>query len=319
MFASLDRKRILIFLSFAFGIAWVVALVIALTGGIVNSPVVAPGYTLAVILLALVYMMAPAVAHILTRSLTHEGWQDNGLRLNFRRGKKFWLAAWVLPAVFTILGAAVYFLFFSSSFDSDLTAIRLMLVGSGPAWENIAPPLVILFVTLQAVLISPILNGLFTFGEEFGWRAYLLPKLMPLGGRRAVLISGVIWGVWHAPIIAMGHNYGLDYPGYPWLGIAAMIVFCVAAGAFLSWATLRGGSVWPAAIGHAAINGISGLSALVLIGQPNPLLGPLPTGLIGMLGWLVAAGLIFSSTRALAPSAPEVIIADAPPIPTNVE
>ena len=318
MMVPLDRKRILIFLSIAFGIAWATALVIALTGGMVNSPTLAPGLTLAVILLACVYMMAPALAHIFTRILTREGWQANGLRLNFRHGWKFWLAAWVLPALFTVLGAAVYFLLFPATFDHDLAAIRIMLAGSGPAWSAVAPALMILFVILQGVLISPIVNGVFTFGEEFGWRAYLLPKLMPLGGRRAVLVSGVIWGVWHAPIIAMGHNYGLVYPGYPWLGMLAMVLFCVAAGAFLSWVTLRAGSVWPAVIGHAAINGISGLSALVLIGQPNPLLGPLPTGVVGMLGWLITAALIFMSTRALAPGASTGIAGDGVAVPTAV-
>ncbi len=58
----------------------------------------------------------------------------------------------------------------------------------------ISPVMLIALQTVQAMLISPLINGLFTFGDEFGWRAYLLPKLMPLGGRRAVLLSGVIWG-----------------------------------------------------------------------------------------------------------------------------
>ncbi len=305
MNSTLDKKRILLFLAFAFGIAWAAALVIALTGGIVASPALVPGsnYTLAFLLIAIVYMGAPAIAHILTRWISREGWKNTALRLNFRRGWPFWLAAWVLPAVFTILGAAVYFLIFPRDFDPNLTLLNQMLAQAGPSAAGLSAVTLIVIQTLQAVLIAPLLNGLFTFGEEFGWRAYLLPKLMPLGGRRAVLVLGVIWGVWHWPIIAMGHNYGLEYPGFPWLGMLMMVVLCIGLSAFLSWATLRGGSVWPAVIGHAAVNGISSLGALVLVaGAGNPLIGPMPVGIIGMAAWIVAAVLIFASPRALLPA-----------------
>ena len=302
MTSSLDKKRILIFLAFAFGIAWAAGLVIALTGGIAGSPVLVPGlpYTLALVLMAVAYMGAPAIAHVLTRVFTREGWQNVGLRPNLRRGWPFWLAAWFLPAVFTILGAGVYFLVFPQNFDPNFTYVRQLLSSAGAAGAAITPVQYFLIQAVQAVLISPLVNGLFTFGEEFGWRAYLLPKLMPLGGRRAVLLSGVIWGVWHWPLIAMGHNYGLDYPGFPWPGMGMMVVMCIGLGIFLSWVTLRGGSVWPAVIGHAAVNGISALAMLVtVIGAGNPLIGPQPTGILGMAAWIVAAVIIFASRTGL--------------------
>lgn len=305
MTQKLDTRRLLIYLAFAFGIAWVGALAIALTGGIAGSPSLVPGsnYTLAALLMATVYMGAPAIANLLTRLITREGWKNVGLRPNFRRGWPLWLAAWFLPAVFTILGAAVYYLIFPQDFDPNLTVINQLLAQSGPAAAGISAVTLIVIQTVQAVLIAPLLNGLFTFGEEFGWRAYLLPKLMPLGGKRAVLISGVIWGIWHWPVIAMGHNYGLEYPGYPWLGMLMMVLMCIGLGAFLSWATLRAGSVWPAVIGHAAVNGISALGALVLVeGGGNVLLGPMPVGIIGMAAWIVSALLIFASRKALQPA-----------------
>jgi len=308
MTSNLDKRRLLIFLAIAFGIAWATGLVIALTGGIAGSPSLVPGspYTLAIVLMATAYMGAPAIAHVLTRLITREGWHNLGLRPNFRRGWLFWLAAWVLPAVFTIGGAAVYFLLFPASFDPQLTSVQAMLTQAGASGAAFTPVTLVLFETLQAVLISPLLNSLFTFGEEFGWRAYLLPKLMPLGSRRAVLVSGVIWGVWHWPVIAMGHNYGLDYPGYPWLGMLLMVLVCIGLGSFLSWVTLRAGSVWPAVIGHAAINGISALGTLALKpGAGNVLLGPLPVGIIGMSAWMLATVLIFASRKALQPAEKE--------------
>jgi membrane protease YdiL (CAAX protease family) len=122
---------------------------------------------------------------------------------------------------------------------------------------------------------------------------------MPPGGRKAMLLIGLIWGVWHWPVILMGHNYGLAYPGAPFLGPLAMVWFTLILGIFLGWATLKGSSVWPAVIGHAAINGIASLGAIFVRGQPNPLLGPLPVGVIGGIGFAIVALLIFISPRGL--------------------
>jgi membrane protease YdiL (CAAX protease family) len=78
----------------------------------------------------------------------------------------------------------------------------------------------------------------------------------------------------------MGYNYGVGYPGAPWTGMLAMVPMMTATGTFLAWVTLRSGSVWPAALGHGAINAVGGLG-LVLSGSSPPLLfGPTVTGLV---------------------------------------
>jgi uncharacterized protein len=122
---------------------------------------------------------------------------------------------------------------------------------------------------------------------------------MPLGGRKAMLLMGLIWGVWHWPIILMGHNYGLDYPGAPFLGPLAMTWFCLVIGIFLGWVTLKSNSVWPAVIGHAAVNGIAGMGIIFTQGTPNPILGPLSVGIIGGLGFTLVALLIYFSPNGL--------------------
>ena len=285
-----DTKRVLIYLGFAFGIAWITGLVISLTGGLENSPVLVPemNVTLALVLLPTAYMWAPALANIFTRLLTREGWSNSGLRLNLKRGWPFWLAAWFGPAILSVLGGVAYFALFPQFFDPGLSIVRNQYETLGmPVPDNLWP---IIITNLSfAVLISPLINSLFTFGEEFGWRGYLLPKLLPLGMRKAAIIMGIIWGVWHWPVIAMGHNYGLGYPGAPWLGMLAMVWFTFVAGTFLAWVTIRGGSVWPAVIGHAAVNGIGGAMILFVQGQPSLLLGPAPVGLIGSAAWSVVA------------------------------
>ncbi len=311
---KLDIKRIATFLAFAFGIAWASGLAVYLTGGLKNSPALVPGspITLALALIATVYMGAPALAHVLTRLVTREGWRDTYLRPQLRRGWPYWVAAWFAPAVLTILGAALYFALFPHHFDPSLKMVKDMLAATEKQTGQpipISPALLVAIQIVQGVLIAPLVNGLFTFGEEFGWRAYLQPRLMALGGRRAMALMGLIWGVWHWPVIAMGHNYGLDYVGAPWLGMLAMTWFTLVLGTFLGWLALRGGSVWPAVIGHAAINGIGGVGILFAQGQPNPLLGPMPMGLIGSAAWTLVALWIFLSRDGLA----SVPLPDTPP------
>jgi len=294
-----DWKRIRIFIAFAFGIAWLVALVIYLTGGLAESPY-------ALILLAVGYMGAPALAHILTRFVTREGWQGLYLRPNFKKGWIYWLICWIAPVIFTFLGMGLFFMLFPQYYDPTFSAVTKLMeqsttAAAGQTLPAMDPWVIVLSQALTALLIAPIINAIPILGEEFGWRAYLQPKLMPLGGRKAMVVMGIIWGLWHAPIIAMGHNYGTNYPGAPWTGILTMVWGMFILGTFLGWATLRGGSVWPAVIGHGAFNGIAGIYVFFTQGAPNTLLGPSAVGLIGSWAVAVVALSIFLKRDALEP------------------
>ncbi len=293
-----DWKRVGIFIVFAFGIAWLVALVLYLTGGLTPTP-----YTL--ILLGVGYMGAPAIAHILTRLITHEGWQGLYLRPNFRKGWLYWLICWIAPVAFTFLGMGLFFALFPQYYDPTLSAVTSLMEQSAAATGETLPAMdpwvIVLSQTLTSLLAAPILNAIPILGEEFGWRAYLQPRLMPLGGRKAMVVMGFIWGLWHAPLIAMGHNYGTNYPGAPWTGILATIWIMFILGTFLGWAVLRAGSVWPAVIGHGAFNGIAGIYVFFTQGASNPLLGPSLVGLIGSWAITLVALIIFLKRDGLEP------------------
>ncbi|MDX9952974.1 MAG: CPBP family intramembrane glutamic endopeptidase [Anaerolineae bacterium] len=299
---KVDTRRVLIFIAFAFGIAWLAGLGVYLTGGLTNSRELIPGtgITAVALLLPVAYMGAPAIAHVLTRLVTKEGWQNVGLRPNFRKGWTYWLIAWFGPAVLTIVGMVVYFLIFPQHYDPELGVVKDLLAQSEAATgvaSPLSPWMLVGIQLLQGALIAPLVNGLFTFGEEFGWRAYLQPKLMVMGPRKAMLWMGLIWGIWHWPLTAQGHNYGLGYAGFPWLGMLSMVWMTFGLSLFLGWMTFRAKSVWPAVIGHAAVNGIAALGLLFVRGEPNPLLGPSPAGWIGGVGFVVVALLIFFSPK----------------------
>lgn len=294
------NKNIWIFLAFAFGISWAIGLVIFLTGGLVGSPVLVKGtgLTLALVLLASVYMWGPALAHLITRLVTKMSWKNTFIKPNLKKGWPYWLIGWFGPGLLTLAGAALFFFIFPATFDSQLTALSSQLNFAGVTEELINPFQFVLWQTVVAFLLAPVLNLVATFGEEFGWRAFLVPALKKFGRQKALIFSGIIWGVWHWPVILMGHNYGLDYPGFPWLGLLAVVWFTVSVGIFFGWLTLKAESVWPAVFAHGALNGIGAIGLLFIKGPFSMLLGPSPAGLIGCLPFtIVSAAILLTSTK----------------------
>ena len=113
------------------------------------------------------------------------------------------------------------------------------------------PPMALLTSAFfNAVVLGPFLGLIITFGEEYGWRGYLQGELVHLGRIRGVGLLGIIWGVWHWPIIWMGYNY----PGQPVLGPLLMMAYTVALSYFLAYAVFKSKGVWTAAYLHALNN-----------------------------------------------------------------
>lgn len=232
-------------------------------------------------------MWAPGIAAIITTLFIAKK-PFSSLRLNTLGPKRFYLWAWFLPAILTLLGGLFTLLFGIAKLDLNFTVIRTAME-SAAGGSEVPVGVVILSQVLLGLTLGPLINVLFTMGEELGWRGYLLPQLLPLGQWKAVLLSGVIWGVWHAPVIVQGHNY----PGYPILGVFMMIVFCVLLGIIISWMYLNTKSPWVAALAHGAINAIAGLPVLFFEPGFNIAMGgtlAAPTAWIGMalfIAWLV--------------------------------
>jgi len=293
MISTIDRKRIFIFVGTTYGITILLALVIFFNGGLF------PDRTHLVSLLMIATMFAPALGNIATRLITREGWSNTFLRPNLRRGWPFYLAALSLPLIAIIVGGAIYYLLFPGKFDLSMPFAREMGIPVplvSDAWRVVMSRDVI--DCYRTALI-----GMFLFlGEEFGWRAYLLPKLMPLGSHKAVLLVGAIWGVFHWPLIFMGYEYRFDYWGAPVVGpLLFMLVTMFGDSVLLAWVTLRTGSVWPACIAHGVNNAGGLLLVYFLRGEWDMLIGPSTVGIVGFLGYALLALLIFLSPRALAP------------------
>lgn len=145
-------------------------------------------------------------------------------------------------------------------------------------------------VMLQLLLIplAALFNGLFALGEEIGWRGWLLPSLLPLGIWPALLLTGLLWGLWHSPLILLGYNFA--QPNL--LGVAMMVGGCVFYGVLLGWLRLRTGSIWPAVFAHGAFNATAGFLGLVI--AVGSVADPVAVGPLGWVTWIVMAAVIMS-------------------------
>jgi membrane protease YdiL (CAAX protease family) len=131
---------------------------------------------------------------------------------------------------------------------------------------------------LQALIIGPTINAVAGFGEELGWRGLLQKELSYMGFWKSSAIIGLIWGVWHAPLILQDHNY----PQHPVIGVWMMIVWTLLLSPIFSYVRLKARSVIAAAIIHGSINASFGLSIMVISGGDD-----LTVGLAGAAGILV--------------------------------
>lgn len=124
--------------------------------------------------------------------------------------------------------------------------------GLGVPTKEFSPVSYFIYSIVTGILYIFILWPSF-FGEEYGWRVYLQDRLFPLlGGYKGVLVLGIIWGLWHAPLIAFGFNY----PGQPILGNILMIILTIVLAVIFSYAVLKTGSVWIAVLLHLVTDAI---------------------------------------------------------------
>ena len=238
----------------------------------------------------------PALATFVVRKwITREGFDDLKLRLG--TGWFFYLLAWLLP-LFVVGGmAALGVALGLGTPDFTLaTAIAAEPVGRDLSMMQGLGLLIVPQVLLVALVTTPVL-----FGEEFGWRGFLQRRLFPNSPIAAAVATGVIWGVWHYPLILRGYNY----PDQPLLGAALFTVFTVLISYIFGWFYGRGGSIWCASLAHAATNTVGSLSLLWLAGMGAPFI--ISYGGVLALAPLTAAAIVLALIDHYRP-------AEAPPL-----
>ena len=280
----MTNKRIGIFLLITFLFSWMYEFVIVrgmMMGQFGNLGAASVQLAIAQV------MFFPALAVVITRLITKEGFSPVALApVSMKGTMKWWLLAWFGPSLLILAGVAMYFFIYAEDFDPALTAFTAM-IGSTEGVDMGVHQLVLVQV-LTAMFAAPLLNFFVCFGEEWGWRGYLLPKMLEDHNIvTTLLVIGVVWGLWHAPLIAMGHNYGFGYWGFPFTGILMMCAVCLVMGIFNSFVTIKSGSCIPAVLAHGAFNGMASVGVIFSLTGGNPFVGPAATGVVGGLGVII--------------------------------
>src|SRR5215212_10045478 len=194
---SVAWRHVIGFVLLAYGLAW--AVWVALLGPTIKEALQegrTPEHFTATAAVTL-GMYAPALAAVLMRLFVSK----EGLRraLGPLPSLKIGLAAVLLPLALVLILVAI---------------VTMINIGEPTPGKPMGSLLAIL--TFVGVPIGTLL----AFGEEFGWRGYLLPKLLPLGEVKAALIVGLIWGPWHLPLLIVG----LNYPEQPLTAVLAVFL-----------------------------------------------------------------------------------------------
>lgn len=142
-------------------------------------------------------------------------------------------------------------------------------------------------VTLCASLFA-------VFGEEYGWRGYLLPKLTEQYGKvKATTIVGIVWAVYHAPAVyLLAKTTGMDNPLLLCL-IQSCVVFTISFA--ISYCYYLSGNLLPVMLYHAIWN-VANTTVLgdIYTNEPGMMIGNLLLiNAEGVLGLIIGTIFIF--------------------------
>ncbi|MGA2070104.1 MAG: CPBP family intramembrane glutamic endopeptidase [Sedimentisphaerales bacterium] len=272
-----NLKKVLMFLSLTFFFSWLLAILFFTFGGKWNTP--------ASLAMAIVYMFIPMMASIVVQKFIYKEPLKKPLGISFKLNRWF-LVAWLLPLFIAFASIGVSLLFpgvhyspgmegFLERFESILTEEQLRGLKNQIANSSIH---LIWLGILQGLIAGITINAVAGFGEELGWRGLLQRELGFMGFWKSSAVIGVIWGIWHAPIILQGHNY----PRHPFTGVFMMTILTLLWSPVFSYIRLKANSVIAAAIFHGSLNATAGLSLMFTKGG-----GDLIVGVTGLAGFIV--------------------------------
>jgi membrane protease YdiL (CAAX protease family) len=289
------------FLLLAFGTSWGIFAVGKWVLGISSGL----GWTIT----SALFMLGPALAAVVHRRWNGQSWPELGVVRSGIRWK------WMGIAVAIAMALPPFTLFFNWLLGDVMrlgpfghTAISkamvLSTVEAQLAVSDAAPgqtetaleqlsalPLngfaILLIALVAGALAGCTVNFVFAMGEELGWRGTLYHFTWRWGLWKHVGFTGLVWGLWHAPLILEGHNY----PDHPVIGVGFMCLLTTALALPLAWVRYRSGCVWSAGVLHGTVNGVAGIS--VLFTQGTSSLAGGATGLSAVLGLIVISALLF--------------------------
>lgn len=262
-----EKKSIIMFLIIVFALS-----------GIVDFIWIRGGEAASKSGISLLLMWCPAVGAFIVRGRYYRkekllGW--NKCKLSFI------LAAIFIPILYLALSYGIYWLINRGTFAGNFNKISDMY--SAFTGKASHPALVI---TVILIMQSPI-SVITAAGEEIGWRGFLLPQMSKIWNfKTAVIVSGLIWAVWHMPIMLAGlYNAGTPV----WYQLPMFLIDIMSFTVIISVLRLKSNSVWPAILLHASHNYFDQLIFGMLTKGANKAYFVGETGFITVIAIILAA------------------------------
>ena len=275
-----------LFLVLVFGISFMAAGIFYLSGGRLDRT---EGLVFAVL-----YMFFPLISALIVEKLIYKEKIKKPLLISFRLNWWF-LVSWFLPPLI-ILGSLVISLLFpgiswSPGMEGMFERYEEMMtpeqIEEMRRSMEVLPLHPVVFSLLSGLLAGITVNAAAAFGEEIGWRGFLVRRFQNMNFIHASLLTGLIWGLWHAPMILMGHNY----PNYPVAGIFMMTIMTILFSPLFLYITIKTGSVIAASVMHGTLNATAGLSIMMITGGNDLMVGI--TGFAGFLSIILFTFLFY--------------------------
>lgn len=275
MVIAKDRRSVMFFVILTFVITYSLNIYMFLSGLMLKN------YSLLQL-----QMLIPAICAVITIKLVSK---ERIKKFGIRLGRlKYYIWALMIPIFVNMTAFLLTYVLGLAVFDLSMPGLDLII--SQMPFTMPREQFAVL-VLAQGLILGPILGLPLALGEEFGWRAFLLSKLLTMGRGKAIILHGIIWGVWHIPAILMG----LNYPGYPIIGSFFMVILMIIVGTFLGWIYFASRSVLVPSLAHGSLNQSTAVLNLFVVGL-NPLTGG-TTGVTGLLVWGIIALYLWRSER----------------------
>ena len=188
-------------------------------------------------------MWCPALAAFATLRLSRCSFSDLGWRWGDYQLQSWWIPLFYAAIAYVIVWSSGLGGFPNPDF---IKQARETLGLHAPAWIS-----VVLYILLVSVfgLIGSLASAL---GEEIGWRGFLVPELArDFSFTTTALISGIVWSVWHYPVLIWG-DYNAGTP--TWYGLTCFTIMVISISFIFAWMRLKSGSLWTGAMLHASHN-----------------------------------------------------------------
>lgn len=282
-------RKVSLFLFFTFLLTWAIEFTAIAWIGDFSSVNQTGGDITAMVFIFITCMYMPTVALIIVqKGIYKEPLKPLGFSFKMNR---WWVISILIPVLVAVLSIFASVLEPGVTLASGKQFLIDQISGASLASNEetdarqfvqnlgLSGPLLALLLIGSAVLAGSTFNALAAFGEEYGWRGFMQKEWANIGFWKSSFLIGVVWGIWHLPLIIGGYNY----PGEPALGIIMMTIFTIVWSPIHAYVTVMGRSVIPAALMHGIINAIGGTTYIFLAGGSK-----LVSGLMGIAGVVVA-------------------------------